>query len=179
MKKILFISGHLRKKKYICSWQKGKKKEYDRKKCTKKKTQHWYKKKKYTFKNKKEKKCHNIESHWIYAIPAITYQYRNSTQNERTQRIMYTVEKMRWRSKRMKILDLADQFLYKKLSERKLVQLQMISTLFRGENDERCSSMNRNICLFTFFFRRSDIDDRGDKRKGFSWFFVCFHSKKT
>lgn len=148
-------------------------------KSVQKKTQHWYKKKKYTFKNKKEKKCHNIESHWIYAIPAITYQYRNSTQNERTQRIMYTVEKMRWRSKRMKILDLADQFLYKKLSERKLVQLQMISTLFRGENDERCSSMNRNICLFTFFFRRSDIDDRGDKRKGFSWFFVCFHSKKT
>lgn len=60
MKKILFISGHLRKKKYICSWQKGKKKEYDRKKCTKKNTTLIQKKKIHVQKQKRKK----MSQHW-------------------------------------------------------------------------------------------------------------------
>lgn len=82
MKKILFISGHSRKKNIYVLDKKGRKKNMIEKSVQKKK-HNIDTKKKYTFKNKKEKKCHNIESHWIYAIPAITYQYRNSTQNER------------------------------------------------------------------------------------------------
>ena len=55
MKKILFISGHSRKKK-IYSWQKGKKEEYNIEKSVQKKTQHWYKKKKNTRSKTKKKK---------------------------------------------------------------------------------------------------------------------------
>lgn len=59
---------------FECSWQKGKKKEYVEKNVQKKHNIDTKKKKKHVQKQKK-KKYHNIESHWIYAIPAITYQY--------------------------------------------------------------------------------------------------------
>lgn len=60
MKKILFISGHSRKKK-IYSWQKGKKEEYNIEKSVQKKTQHWYKKKKIHVQKQKRKK---MSQHW-------------------------------------------------------------------------------------------------------------------
>lgn len=46
----------------------------------------------------------------------------------------------------------------------------MISTLFHRENDENVRESKRLFIyfflFFFFFLRRSDIDDRGDKRKG-------------